>query len=97
VVKDWTPECQREELIQRSICDIVLYVITSEMEGVYSIAEAVDDSNKRPSKTILCVLEDGFSEAQKKSLKAVCKMITSNGSMFTNSLEDTANLINSRT
>ena len=48
VVPDWTPECQDEELRQRRICDHVLYVITPAMEGVYSIAEVVDDSNKRP-------------------------------------------------
>ena len=27
------------------------------MVGVYSIAEAVDDSNKRPEKTVFCFLE----------------------------------------
>lgn len=57
VVDEWTKECQEEEIKQRSECDFVLYVISPEMEGVYSIAEVVDDSNKRPDKTILCVLE----------------------------------------
>ena len=28
------------------------------MTGVYSIAEVVDDSNKRPGKTILVILRD---------------------------------------
>lgn len=57
VVDDWTEECYQEELRQREICDYCLYVITPKMTGVYSIAEVVDDSNKRPSKTIFCVLE----------------------------------------
>lgn len=57
VVDDWTEECYQEELRQREICDYCLYVITPRMTGVYSIAEVVDDSNKRPSKTIFCVLE----------------------------------------
>lgn len=57
VVDDWTEECYQEELKQREICDYCLYVITPNMTGVYSIAEVVDDSNKRPDKTILCVLE----------------------------------------
>lgn len=56
VVDDWTEECYQEELRQREICDYCLYVITPRMTGVYSIAEVVDDSNKRPDKTILCVL-----------------------------------------
>lgn len=57
VVDDWTEGCYQEELKQREICDYCLYVITPKMTGVYSIAEVVDDSNKRPSKTIFCVLE----------------------------------------
>lgn len=53
VVEDWTPECQAEEVRQRQECDFVLYTITKEMKGVYSIAEVVDDSNKRPARTVL--------------------------------------------
>lgn len=57
VVDDWTEECYQEELRQREICDYCLYVITPRMTGVYSIAEAIDDSNKRPNKTLFCVLK----------------------------------------
>ena len=56
VVDDWTEECYQEELRQREICDYCLYVITPRMTGVYSIAEVIDDSNKRPNKTLFCVL-----------------------------------------
>lgn len=56
VVDNWTEECYQEELRQREICDYCLYIITPRMTGVYSIAEAVDDSNKRPEKTIFCLL-----------------------------------------
>lgn len=56
VVDNWTEECYQEELRQREICDYCLYVITPRMTGVYSIAEVVDDSNKRPEKTIFCLL-----------------------------------------
>lgn len=58
VVDDWTEECYQEELKQRKECDFCLYVITPRMEGVYSIAEVIDDSNKRPNKTIFCVLTE---------------------------------------
>ena len=96
VVDDWTPECQEEEVRQRKICDYVLYVITSEMEGVYSIAEVVDDSNKRPEKTIFCCLEEGFESHQVKSLKQVGKMVEENGVKVFNSLKAVADYLNER-
>lgn len=100
VVKDWTPECQKEELRQRVLCDFVLYVITPKMTGVYSIAEAVDDSVKRPAGTIFCFLEedgdDTFSEHQIKSLRQVGKMISQNGGTWCNSIFDVENLLNSK-
>lgn len=57
VVPDWTEECMKAERYEREHCDFCLYVITPSMEGVYSIAEAIDDSNKRPEKTLFCFLE----------------------------------------
>ena len=94
VVPDWTPEAYEEELRQRKTCDFVLYVITSEMTGFYSIAEVVDDSNKRPLRTVLCVLKDGFSAAQLKSLEAVKKMVANNGGNVFDSLEEVAEYLN---
>ena len=66
VVDDWTEECYQEELRQRKICDYCLYVITPRMTGVYSIAEVVDDSNKRPEKTIFCILNYDLSDYKMK-------------------------------
>jgi len=98
VVDDWTPECQDEEIRQRELCDYCLYTITPKMTGVYSIAEVVDDSNKRPEKTILCVLDEDdeniFSESQIKSLKQVKEMVKNNGANVFDSLEDIASLLN---
>ena len=98
VVDDWTPECQDEEIRQRELCDYCLYTITPKMTGVYSIAEVVDDSNKRPEKTILCVLdeddESSFSETQIKSLKQVKEMVKNNGANVFDSLEDIASFLN---
>jgi hypothetical protein len=94
VVKDWTPECQAEEIRQRKACDYCLYVITPKMTGVYSIAEVVDDSNKRPKKTVLCVLEkdgeDVFTKHQLKALKQTATMVFENGARVFYSLEDVA-------
>ena len=98
VVDDWTPECMDEEIKQRGLCDYCLYVITPKMTGVYSIAEVVDDSNKRPGKTVFCVLrEDGsltFTEGQLKSLFQVGRMVADNGGYFTNCLEGVAEYLN---
>jgi len=94
VVDDWTPECQEEEIRQRQTCDEVLYVLTSQMEGVYSIAEVVDDSNKRPEKTVFCCLEDGFNEKQIKSFKQVEKMVEENGAKVFSSLKQVADYLN---
>ena len=96
VVDDWTPECQQEELKQREICDFVLYTITKEMTGVYSIAEVVDDSNKRPEKTVFCLLEEGFDKGQLKSLNMVKEMIKKNGANIYNNIDDVANFLNKK-
>lgn len=96
IVENWTPECQAEEIRQRQMCDFVIYTITKEMTGVYSIAEVVDDSNKRPNKTILCILEDGFTASQAKSLKAVANMVKQNGGQVFYSLRDIAKYIHNK-
>lgn len=98
VVDDWTEDCYQEELKQRKICDHVLYVLTPKMSGVYSVAEVVDDSNKRPNKTVFCVLEsDGdktFDKGQLKSLEAVSKMVSENGAKSFSDLKSVANYLN---
>lgn len=98
VVKDWTPDCMAEELRQRESCDLCLYVITPKTTGVYSIAEVVDDSNKRPSKTVFVRLRnDGketFSEGQWKSLGALARMIERNGAAVFSDLKSAANYMN---
>ncbi len=98
VVKDWNEKAQEEEIKQRKNCDYVLYVITPKMEGVYSIAEVVDDSNKRPEKTIFCyLLEDEgkeFKEHQIKSLDMVGKMVKENKAKWFKSLNEISEYLN---
>jgi hypothetical protein len=98
VVKDWTPDCMDEEIRQRKHCDFVMYTITPRMTGVYSIAEVVDDSNKRPNKTIFVILEkDGdqsFTDPQLKSLGMVSRMVSDNGGNVFLSLKDAATHMN---
>ena len=94
----WTAEMKKEEIRQREECDYCLYVLTPKMNGFYSVAEIVDDSNKRPGKTIFCYLvtdeELTFNDVQIRSLEQVAKMVVKNGAKFFNSLDDVVNFIN---
>jgi hypothetical protein len=98
VVENWTEECVAEEIKQREECDYCLYVLTPKMTGVYSVAEVVDDSNKRPEKTVLVVLDaDGgnlFDEHQVKSMKQTAKMVIANGGQAFESLAEAAEELN---
>jgi hypothetical protein len=96
VVKDWNEQAQAEEIKQRKECDFLLYTITKEMLGFYAIAEVVEDSNKRPSKTIFCYLEAGFGQHQIKSLQATAKLVKNNGSQVFTSLEEVSEYLNSQ-
>lgn len=58
------------------------------MKGVYSIAEVIDDSNKRPKKTLFCISkydkdDNGsliqFDEQELYSLVEVARMVERNG------------------
>ena len=104
VVDDWTEECMNEEIRQRQLCDYCLYVITPKMTGVYSIAEVVDDSNKRPDKTIFCLIPsdigklpctmESFTNSQLKSLNQVGVMVEDNGGKYFNNLDAAAEFLN---
>lgn len=98
VVKDWKPEDQEKELQERKTSDFVLYVITPKMEGAYSVAEVVDDSNKRPEKTIFAYLTEDegkeWSKHQIKSLDMIGRMVTENGGKWFKSLEEIADYLN---
>ncbi len=99
VVPNWTPECQAIEDEHRENDDICLYVITPEGEGFYSFVEVTDDSNKRPERTILCVLEEAngkkFEGHTLKCALKTMKLVAKNGVTVTSSLEETAKAINS--
>lgn len=86
IVDDWNEEAQKREYEEKNICSHLLYVITPSMEGVFSIAEIVDDSNKRPNKTIFVYMDKeldnpniAFNDSQLKSLGAVESMVKNNG------------------
>lgn len=98
VVEDWTEEDYQNELREREECDYCLYVITPKMKGTYSIAEVIDDSNKRPNKTIFCFVnkdgKDEFDKEQIKSLDKVGVMVENNGGQYFKSLNEVVEYLN---
>ena len=96
VVYDWNEAAQVEEDRQRQECDFLLHVITKEMLGFYAITEVVDDSNKRPEKTIFCYLEESFKGHQLKSLQATARLVKENGVQVFTSLEEVAEYLNNQ-
>ena len=97
VVEDWTLECQNIERDEKeNKCNIHLYVITNDMIGVFSIAEAIDSVHQKNIRTILHVIPDGFSYKQLKSLLAVVDMVNSRGGIayMDSELERCARIIN---
>jgi len=94
VVEECTPESRVEEIRQRNECEISLYVITSEMKGVYSIAELIEDCHNKRGKTFFCFLEEGFNAGQIRSLCAVGNMVERHSSWWFDTLEEVASHVN---
>jgi len=97
VVDDWTDECQAiEEAEKESFCNIHLYVITKEMIGAFSIAEAIESSMTHGKQTILHIIPDGFNKQQIHSFAAVCKMVIKHGGIayIDSELARTARVLN---
>lgn len=96
IVDVWDEEARIKENEYKKNCDISLYVITPYMQGCYSIAEAVEDSNKRPEKTVFCYIPKivrfkeirEFTSKMEHSLKATCEIIEANGAIAFDSLDE---------
>ncbi len=94
VVDDWNEEAYQEELRQRESCDYCLYYITPHMADVYSIAEVIDDVNKRPEKTIFYFEEFPDNPKMNKSLNALSRIVLSNGGLFFTEYEELIKFLN---
>lgn len=95
VVDDWTEDCIEKENEEKLSASYLLYCITSEQTGFYSIAELVESSIKYPKRTIVVFLDkDELSESQLKSISAIEKMIEENGSMVLSSIDEVAKYVN---
>lgn len=97
---EWTKEMQEEEIKQREESDFCLYVLTPKMAGFYSIAEVIEDSIKKPEKTIFSFLTvDGkasFNPAEIKSLEQVAEMVKRNGAKYFGKLSEVLEYLNSQ-
>ncbi|EQC1535641.1 nucleoside 2-deoxyribosyltransferase domain-containing protein [Clostridium botulinum] len=100
VVKSWNDEARKREIYEREHCNYVLYTLTR-VYSTYSIAEVVDDSNKRPEKTICCIINEKdskgnyiLSKQELKHLDQVGKMIERNGGRYFKTLEEAADYLN---
>lgn len=98
IVDEWNEKAKQAEDDAKAKSDYLLFVLTPKLEGFYSIAEVVDASNKDPQKTIICVLEsdDGneWTAHQSKSLKRIEDLVSSNGGMVLNGLDECADFLN---
>lgn len=95
IVDDWSEEDRLREVQERETSDFVVYGITNDIQGVYSIAEVTDDSNKRPEKTLFLNLYDNADNKEmSKSLEAVENLLKENDVKVFNSIEDIAEFLN---
>ena len=78
VVDDWNDEARKNEIRHREKDDVVLYAL-EDPRSAYSIAELIDDSNKRPERTVgLLLMKDDGSDRY-RSMMQVMKMAARNG------------------
>lgn len=98
VVKEWNDAAWEKELYEREHCDINLYVLSPKQIGYYSLAEVVDDSWKRPQKTVFCYLptdkEYSYTDKETESLNKTGVRVENNGGIWCKSLAEVSYLLN---
>lgn len=98
VVKEWTKECIKKENEAKLLAKYHLYVITPRMQGVYSIAEAVNSTHLVNVTTIFCILKEDnlgrFTPREMYSLAATKQLIEDNGGIVLDSLQEIADYLN---
>ena len=84
IVPIWNEDSKNNEAAEKADCNIHLYVITSEIRGLYSISEATESAilNKLINKhTVFVLVKDGFSYLQTRSLEAICITLRKHGAI----------------
>ena len=85
--------------IKRSESKYCVFVFTSDIIGVYSVAQAVEDSIKRTNGTVLVAFVDyrkKFDEDEHfiRSMKSALNLCEANGAIVCESIQDMAKIIN---
>lgn len=96
VVNDWNEEAMKKEIKAKDESDVCLYVLTPASDSPFSIAEVVDDSNKRPSKVVFHFMKKDevngtvfeYNPHQLKALDKIGKLIRSNGAQYAETEEE---------
>ena len=78
-VEDWNDEARKREEEEKEKCDTMLFLITPEMQGVFSIAEIINSTwqvlTGGSGFVYFGVLKDGWDEPRWRSLKATLDMV----------------------
>ena len=99
VVTDWDEKAQDRENKAKEDCGVSLYVLTPYMEGVFSIAEIVEDAiTRRVNRTVVCIIKEykgiKFSDKVSKSMNALKSMLAKHNCKVFDNLTDTAAEVN---
>jgi len=77
---DWTTEDEQEGTTQKTLCDILLWVITPRMRGFYSPFEIAQLAHQNPDKLWVCFLKHdkdnngvthSWTASQMRSIKSI--------------------------
>lgn len=95
---DWSEAAFRRNVDDKNESDFILYVITPSSVNGFTVAAAVDDSNKHPGKTLVCYWNPSeewlYDPRRARAMEAVAKMIAENGARFFADLETVAEFLN---
>lgn len=85
--------------IKRKESKYCVFVFTSDIIGVYSVAQAVEDSIKRANGTVIIAFVDyrkkfGDDVHFKRSMMSALELCESNGAIICESIQDIAKIIN---
>ena len=100
VVPNWNEEAKAKEKFHKENDDVLLFVITPETPGTYSISEITRCSIIEPDRTVVCVIPEvngqTFQPHEAKAWKKILEECGNDGATICPTLEDVANELNQR-
>ncbi|MGH1366612.1 MAG: hypothetical protein ACRBF0_23835 [Calditrichia bacterium] len=87
----------QHDAFEKEHADAIVFVITPSALSTFDLANAVNESNKRPEKTIVCFLSAGnewmHDPRRYAELSEIRAILESNGARCLNSLSELADII----